>query len=458
MDGFQLLKQLKSDISTSNIPVILLSARAGEDATIEGLEKGADDYLVKPFSGRELIARVRTQLEITKTRQDNTTLREAEEELKKFKILSDYAFDPFILMKEDGSFAYLNDLALERWGYTREEAQNLRVPNVDPLHNVDKFNEVFGLAQNQLIPPFETLHKRKDGQIYPVEVSMGGITLKGKPHMFAIARDITERKKYEEVLLQNEAELQKKVNGRTSELIQVNKELEQFTYGASHDMQEPLRKIQTYSSMLEMHCINLLDETGKRLLSKINSSSGRMKHIIDDLLNYSQQTKESQNYQVIDLNKIVDEIQQDLELLILEKQATIIKDTLPHIQGVPGQINQLFFNLLSNALKFSKVGRPVTIKIEHDQPTREELFLQKLDDHGAYIKMMFSDNGIGFEQQHADQIFNLFNRLHPKADYDGTGIGLGLCKRIVQNHKGAIWAKSFPQEGATFNILLPKSQ
>jgi PAS domain S-box-containing protein len=210
LDGFGLLKQLKGNVDTFKIPVVLLSARAGEEATIEGLEKGADDYLVKPFSGRELMARVKTQLEITRTRQDNTMLREAEEELKKFKIMSDYAFDPFILMKEDGSFAYLNDLAIERWGYTREEAQNLRVPDVDPIYHFDKYNEAFALAQKQAILPFETLHRRKDGHIYPVEVSMGGITLKGKPHMFAIARDITDRKKYEEVLLQNEAELQKK--------------------------------------------------------------------------------------------------------------------------------------------------------------------------------------------------------------------------------------------------------
>ncbi len=172
---------------------------------------------------------------------------------------------------------------------------------------------------------------------------MGGITPKGEPHMFAIARDITDRKKYEEVLLQNEAELQKKVNERTSELVQVNKELEQFTYAASHNMQEPLRKIQTYSSMLQAHSLNLLDEKGRNLLSKVNASSGPMKRIIDDLLNYSQQTKESQNYQAINLNEILVEIEQDLELLIVEKQATIVTDELPEIQGVPGQINQLFF-------------------------------------------------------------------------------------------------------------------
>ncbi|MGI8638212.1 MAG: sensor histidine kinase, partial [Segetibacter sp.] len=248
----------------------------------------------------------------------------------------DYAFDPFILMREDGSFAYLNDLALERWGYTREEAQNLRVPDVDPIYHFDKYNEAFALAQKQAILPFETLHRRKDGHIYPVEVSMGGITLKGKPHMFAIARDITDRKKYEEVLLQNEAELQKKVDERTAELgkaneqlLQVNKEMEQFTYAASHDMQEPLRKIQTYSSMLQTHCINLLDEKEKSLVSKINSSANRMKRIIDDLLNYSHQTKESQQLATIDLNKVVEEIKEDLELLILEKKATLLKGNLP---------------------------------------------------------------------------------------------------------------------------------
>jgi PAS domain S-box-containing protein len=208
MDGFALLQQLRSQDDTKAIPVIFLSARAGEEATIEGLEKGADDYLVKPFSARELVARVRTQLEITRTRQDNTELWKTQEELKKFKILSDLAFDAFILMREDGSFGYLNDLALKRWGYTREEAEGLRVPDVDPNYQGDKFREVFALAQKQLLPPFETIHQRKDGSRFPVEVSMGGITLNGQPHIFAVARDITERKKIEQELKDAKAQLE----------------------------------------------------------------------------------------------------------------------------------------------------------------------------------------------------------------------------------------------------------
>ncbi|CAM3761914.1 PAS domain S-box protein [Pontibacter korlensis] len=204
MNGFELLAQVREDSGLRDIPVILLSARAGEEATVEGLEKGANDYLVKPFSTSELIARVRTQLDIRRTRKDNLLLKQAEDELNKFKVLSDNAFDALILMREDGTFAYLNDLALKRWGYTQEEALTIRVPDVDPIYQEEKFNEVFALAQKQNIPPFETLHKRKDGTIYPVEVSMGGITLDGKPHMFAIARDITERKLAEHALAESE--------------------------------------------------------------------------------------------------------------------------------------------------------------------------------------------------------------------------------------------------------------
>lgn len=284
--------------------------------------------------------------------------------------------------------------------------------------------------------------------------------------IMAVAIEVTDqiiaRRKIEE----SEALLQARVEVRTEELkkanedlANINKELEQFTYAASHDMQEPLRKVHTFSSFLLHNNAEQLDDRGKNYLNKIASSVDRMKNIIDDLLYYSHQTREEQIFESTDLNKIIEEIKADMELNIQQNDATVETITLPLIKAVPSQMNQLFSNLFSNSLKFSKPGEPLKIKIDYKILSNQEVARLNIPDpHDQYIKIIFSDNGIGFEQQYAQQIFRLFTRLHGKAEYAGTGIGLGLCKKIVQNHNGLIWAESEPGKGADFIIVLPLLQ
>jgi PAS domain S-box-containing protein len=276
----------------------------------------------------------------------------------------------------------------------------------------------------------------------------------GPVRLLGVVQDITDQKLFAEALSQKVEERTRELALANEHLASSNQELEQFTYAASHDMQEPLRKVQTFSSIL-LQQADQLDDRIKNYLTKINTSVQRMKTIIDDLLNYSHQLKEAKEFIPTDLNKIIEDIEADLEIIIQQKNATIIKESLPSLSVVPGQIHQLFFNLFNNALKFTKPDVPVRINIAHQLANAEEVATKALDEQQRFIKITFSDNGIGFEQKYAEYIFSLFKRLHGKNEYEGTGIGLGLCKKIVENHGGAIWATSEPGEGATFHILLP---
>jgi PAS domain S-box-containing protein len=264
--------------------------------------------------------------------------------------------------------------------------------------------------------------------------------------------DITDQKKAKD-------ELENMVLERTSELMtsnsaleRSNHELEQFAYIASHDLQEPLRKIQTFADMVKEHLDD--SELTEKYFNKIYASATRMSRLINDVLNYSRLTKTGEQFVTTDLNKILKDVLSDFELLIEQKAAVINHSDLPAIKGIPLQIHQLFSNLISNSLKFSEVKPQITITAR--TISREEVHAYpRLDKDKAYIELVFQDNGIGFEQQHAEQIFIIFQRLNNLRNYSGTGIGLALCKKIVDHHDGMITAKSEPGQGATFTIILP---
>jgi PAS domain S-box-containing protein len=265
---------------------------------------------------------------------------------------------------------------------------------------------------------------------------------------FGTCTDVHDQKKAAETL-------EARVRERTAELQHKNSEMEQFTYAASHDMQEPLRKVQTFSSLLVQNSAERLDEKGKQYLSKINLSVDRMKAIIDGLLQYSHQTKEDRQQAHVDLNGILQGIEGDLELLIEEKGAVITREQLPTIRAVPAQMNQLFANLLTNALKFNRPGTVPQIHVKSSSATSRELDSRGLQVRGEAVLISVHDNGIGFDPSYAEQIFLLFKRLHGRSQYEGTGIGLALCKKIVESHGGSLWAESQEGAGATFKMILP---
>ncbi|WP_052123235.1 PAS domain-containing sensor histidine kinase [Flavobacterium beibuense] len=266
-----------------------------------------------------------------------------------------------------------------------------------------------------------------------------------------IFNDITNRKNVERELSEFNTRLEEEVKERTASLNKVNaqladknaqleqsnKELESFNYIASHDLQEPLRKIQTFITFIKDR--DMTREESEPYIKKIHDSAGRMTQLIKDVLVYSRLSAEKE-FVDVNLNEILDIVLADYELLIKEKNAVINRNTLPTIKAIPLQMEQLFSNLISNSLKYcsEKPEISVTAQIE-----------------GNLAHLTFKDNGIGFDAQYSEQIFKLFQRLHGKGDYAGTGIGLSICKKITEQHNGSISAESQPGKGATFNITLP---
>ena len=277
--------------------------------------------------------------------------------------------------------------------------------------------------------------------------------------IMVIATEVTDQVRARLRLEENEQRLEKQVQERTWELdqtnqalLRTNQALEQFAYIASHDLQEPLRKIQIFAELLSD---NLGDEKmASFYLDKINTSARRMVELIKDVLDYSRLDKKDEQLVTTDLNEVLEAVLMDFELLIEQKQAIVRIDKLPTIEGVPRQLSQLFSNLLSNALKFSDqtphiaiTTRALSAEEVAAQPGLQPLF--------PYVELAVTDNGIGFEPQYAQQIFTIFRRLNHSQAYSGTGIGLALCKKIVDNHQGTIWAESEVGRGTAFHICLP---
>lgn len=262
-----------------------------------------------------------------------------------------------------------------------------------------------------------------------------------------VTRDLTARKKAEENLRQYAHSLEQK----NKELDEKNKELESFSYVASHDLQEPLRKILVFSNRIANQ--EDFSEKSKDYQARIINACNRMQMLIDALLSYSHANTSTIKFEKTDLNILLDDVKRDLSELIEENEVLIEATTLPTMNVIPLQFQQLFHNILSNAIKYRKNEITPHIKISASVVPNDMILLSPKKE--AY-KISIADNGIGFEQEYANKIFELFQRLHGKAEYAGTGVGLAICKRIVQNHNGIITAESEPGNGATFNIYIPK--
>jgi PAS domain S-box-containing protein len=265
-------------------------------------------------------------------------------------------------------------------------------------------------------------------------------------HLIHIFTDITSIK-------QSQLQLERTIE----ELKRSNSNLEQFAYAASHDLKEPVRKINIFSDRLRNELEHMLTETQSKLFERMVNAAKRMTILIDDLLEYSHATKGIINVESIDLNQKLEMVLEDLDIQVQEKHGKITADKLPVIKGNRRQIQQLFQNLLSNALKYSKPDRHPQITISSKRvPGRETpLTLSGEEGNQLYHLIQIKDNGIGFDPKYADDIFNIFTRLHGAAEYKGSGVGLSIVRRVIENHRGYIWAESTPGAGSTFSILLP---
>jgi two-component system CheB/CheR fusion protein len=278
--------------------------------------------------------------------------------------------------------------------------------------------------------------------------------------------DVTQKRRIDKELHLFAEELEKQVAQRTSELKEINidlqhsnKNLEQFAHIASHDLQEPLRKITVFSSLLTDKYKKDLPEPAKELVSKISAASRRMSNLIQEVLNFSKVLHANAAFEKTDLNAVLTRVIDDFELLVAEKNAVIHRTVLPVIEAIPLQMNQLFYNLISNSMKFARKETAPVITITTKMLTSKAIKkFSTLNQKLSYCQISFKDNGIGFDQQNADKIFLIFQRLHAIGHFAGTGIGLALCKSVVINHHGEIHAISSKNKGAVFQVILPISQ
>ncbi len=230
-----------------------------------------------------------------------------------------------------------------------------------------------------------------------------------------------------------------------------NKDLDRFAFMASHDLQEPLRKIRTFSDLLSVKYKNSLDEDARKHIARIQSAAERMQTLIHDILTFSKVSNESDAFVTTDLNILIKDVLADLDSTIQEKSAHIIVEKLPSLDVIPGLMGPLFFNLISNSLKYAKKETKPVVTIHCEMNA-------DLNNGNKYCRIFIEDNGIGFDQKYAEQIFDMFKRLHVSGEFEGTGIGLALCKKILEKHNGFISALSRLNEGATFIVSLPLQQ
>ncbi|WP_336518047.1 ATP-binding protein [Pollutibacter soli] len=581
LDGFGLLKKLKSNITTRNIPVVFLSARAGEEARVEGISAGADDYLVKPFSAKELLARVQNHILISRVRRETEKqfynlflqspahihvmrgpdhvleffhplgipfvggrditgmkIKEALPELEgqgffemldqvyhqgqsyflpeskalftrpdgtvdeyyfnitylpwrnvdgKIQGVLQFTFDvtqqalsnakvreseerfrllatsiPQIVWTTDvnGKMDYLSD----QWEkFTGTPAADGLGNYLDFIHEADREKVTRALHEStESDRPWDLEFRLKNatgeyrwfsGHTLPLRDENGTVV-----KWIGSATDIHSQKSANEQLEGLVAErtlelrtLADELTKSNRELLRSNKDLQQFAHVTSHDLKEPIRKIRLYENLVRTTYKDTLPQKGLMYLDKIDHAANRMSSMIDGILQYSSVDAVKQSFEKINLNDLLIGITEDLEIPITEHNARVDIGPLPKVVGSHILLYQLFYNILNNSLKFIREKESPLIEITDKTGADGEEF-------SMYYRIDISDNGIGFEPAYAERIFESFIRLNPKDKFEGTGLGLALCKKVAERHNGFIKARSEVNEGATFSVYLPVIQ
>ena len=375
----------------------------------------------------------------------NNQLKIFDESSKQAEILGKYG--SWILNYDTLKFTY-SDNQFRLMGCDPQSFEPSVENLLDNVHPEDKFivDKAYKKALTSMkIAAINYRIIRKDGEIRHFKTIAKPFTdIEGSHSMIGTTQDVTENFNKSLQLKHRNVELKKHI-----------KELGEFNQVASHDLQEPLRKIQTLLSRINDKDKENMSESGRDFLIRIERASNRMRVLIDDLLQYSRANKSEIKLTQTNLNEVLSNSLVELSQNIQGKKAFINYTELPTVSGIPFQIQQLFTNLLSNSLKYSKENSAPIIDISYTEIiAKTETWLNDKSSK-KYYKINFTDNGIGFEQEQAGKIFSLFTRLHGKTEYHGTGVGLAICKKIIQNHNGCIFAQSHPNEGATFSIYFP---
>ncbi len=367
----------------------------------------------------------------------------------KLRAIIHNAIDGFITINTKGIIQDINPAVEKLFGYKEEELVGYNVsklmPKSDARRHDNYINNYLHTGEAKIIGiGREVTGQRKDGTEFPFFLSVAKVDFEDEIIFLGTVRDISELKTSKEKLRRYAAELERS-----------NRELQDFAYVSSHDLQEPLRKIQAFGDRLMKKEYDNLSEQGKDYLQRVLNASVRMQNLINDLLSFSRVTTRSKPFKTVDLNQIVKEVISDLEIAIEKSNAQIHIDNLPTMEGDPTQLRQLFQNLISNAIKFSKKEETpqIDVKCETLQPNMH--LTSTPGDEILRIKVQ--DNGIGFDSKYLDRIFHIFQRLEGQK-YEGSGIGLAICKKIANRHGGTITAESVVGKGATFIVTLARKQ
>ena len=404
--------------------------------TLQQSNARMQEELEKRRGSEKVLTQKRHELEVSKNVLElNVLARTQQLQLlqRRHEMILNSAGEGICGLDLDGKTTFVNPTVAKLTGWSVAELIGKREEEIFAQNGESKTPLAIGTPGEQTL-------LCKDGATLQVEFVKTTINEDGREiGSVLVFKDITERKKVEQTLAQKAAEL-----GRS------NSELEQFAFVASHDLQEPLRKIQAFGDRLKARCEGVESAEIRDYLERMQSASARMRTLINDLLAFSRVIRSSEPFVPVDLGAVTREVLGDLEVRIEKRHAEVQVEVLPTIDADPMQMRQLMLNLISNALKFQPPeGTPrVEIRGRNLHSTSGE----------PLCEITVQDNGIGFDEKYIDKMFAVFQRLHGRGEYEGTGVGLAVCRRIVDRHHGSITAKSKPGQGAVFTITLPAHQ
>jgi signal transduction histidine kinase/DNA-binding response OmpR family regulator len=501
--GLELLRRLTRE--GHNVPAILITAEGSEQIAVDALRLGVQDYFIKPVDADSLNiaitraltetrlrrerARLAAQLEqqvtwltvLSKVGKSVTATLELDEVLRRIVEVSVYltqADEGFLALLDDGS-GQLYLRAAKNLG--QGESKTMHQPVSDPLANrvvqtgrpirisqaaqgrplkvstgllVHSLIQVPVLSKDRVRGVLSVDNHRSKREFIETDEMMlmsladyAAVAIENACLYQQAQQEIKERMRAEEVLQTYAAKLE-----------QSNRELESFAYVVSHDLQEPLRKVLILGDRLQAKWGQALNAQGRDYLERMQSAAGRMQTLIDDLLTYSRVATKAQPFVPVDLTQAAREVVSDLEARIEQVGGQVEIEELPTIQADPTQMRQLLQNLVGNALKFHRKGVPPVVKVHAQLLNGQGEYLVAEGTTAERCRIIVEDNGIGFDEKHLDRIFQVFQRLHSRSEYEGTGIGLATCRKIVERHGGSVTAQSAPGQGATFVATLPFRQ
>jgi PAS domain S-box-containing protein len=396
--------------------------------------------------------------DITDRKREEQVLRESE---KRLQAIIENLNEGLAISDLSGQLTYFNQPGLEMHGFSSLEEALLKLPQFHEMFELSSLDgsvlkfEEWPLARviaGEVLADYEVCLRRTDKDWQAILGYAGAIVKarNGQPLAFLTITDMTKRKRVEEKLKLYSAKLERS-----------NGELQDFAQIASHDLHEPLRKILAFGDRLKRKAGESLDEECRDYLQRITSAAARMQSLITDLMTFSRVETKAQTFVAADLGVIAREVSADLETRIEQTGGRIEIEELPTIDADPVQMRQLLQNLIGNSLKYYRAGVPPVIRIysqKLNERRRDSITKSGCLDQKQLCQILVADHGIGFDEKYLDRIFNMFQRLHKKGEYEGTGVGLAICRKIVDRHGGTITARSSPGKGATFVVTLPVKQ